>query len=150
MMPATNRQPDDRSKTTEQRAGEVARVVRVALVGHCGPDSWMLKGVVGRVFPGGAVAMVNDVQATLVHAVEGDLVLVNRKLDGDFESESGLTLIGALMALPKRKAAVMLVSNIAEAQAEAAALGAAAGFGKASAGTPEAARRMRAAVGMVG
>ena len=110
----------------------------------------MLKGVVGRVFPGAAVAMVNDVETTLVHALEGDLVLVNRKLDGDFESESGLTLLGTLMALPKRKAAVMLVSNIAEAQAEAAALGAAAGFGKASAGTPETARRMRAAVGIGG
>lgn len=122
------------------------RPARIALVGHCGPDSWMLKGVVARAFSGAEVAMVNDATSTQAHAERADLLLVNRTLDGDFDTGSGLDLIRVLMPLPRRRAAVMLVSNHADAQSQAEALGAAPGFGKAKAGTPEAAQKMRAAV----
>lgn len=120
--------------------------IAVALVGHCGPDSWMLKSVVERAFPVAHVAMVNDAASARLHAEKADLLMVNRELDGDFGTGSGLDLIRVLMSLPRRRAAIMLVSNYADAQAQAEALGAAPGFGKAKAGTPEAAQRMRAAV----
>ena len=90
--------------------------------------------------------MVNDAATAQAHAETADLMLVNRKLDGDFDTGSGLDLIRELMALPRRRAVIMLVSNHADAQSQAEALGAAPGFGKAKAGTPEAAQRMRTAV----
>jgi len=120
---------------------------RIALVGHCGPDSWMLKGVVQRAFPGGEVVMVDDAATTRSEAARADLLLINRQLDGDFESCSGLDLIREMMAMKGRKAAVMLVSNFAEAQAQAVALGAVMGFGKSKAGGTAAAAAMREAVG---
>lgn len=106
----------------------------------------MLKGVVGRAIPGAEVSMVDDAASAQAHAQKADLLLVNRKLDGDFGTESGLDLIRVLLALPRRRAAIMLVSDLADAQAQAQTLGAAPGFGKAKAGQPEAAQRMRAAV----
>lgn len=122
------------------------RPARIALVGHCGPDAWMLKGVVERAFPVADVAMLNDAASARVHAEKADLLLINRKLDGEFDTGSGLDLIRALLPLVKRRAALMLVSDLDDAQTEAKALGAAPGFGKAKAGSPEAAQRMRTAV----
>lgn len=122
------------------------RPARIALVGHCGPDSWMLKGVVARAFLGAEIALVNDAASTRAQAERADLLLVNRQLDGDFGTGSGLDLIRDLVSFPKRRASLMLVSNYADAQTQAEALGAAPGFGKAKAGSPEAAQRMRAAV----
>lgn len=90
--------------------------------------------------------MVNNAASAQAHAEKADLLLVNRKLDGDFDTGSGLDLIRVLMALPQGRAAIMLVSNHADAQSQAEALGAAPGFGKAKAGAPEAAQRMRTAV----
>ncbi len=121
---------------------------RVALIGHCGPDSWMLKGAAGRALPGATIAMVNDQRTTLEAVTTADLLLVNRVLDGDFDSDSGLDLIKRLQAVPGRKAAVMLISNFPEAQREAVELGATKGFGKANAGSPGAAELMRAAAGV--
>lgn len=129
-----------------ESANAAPRPARIALVGHCGPDAWMLRGVVARAFPGAEVAMVNDSATTSAHAERADLLLVNRRLGGDFDTTSGLDLIRALMGLPRRRATLMLVSDLAEAQAQAEALGAAPGIGKSRAGTPEAAQRMRAAV----
>jgi hypothetical protein len=34
--------------------------VRVALVGHCGPDAYMLRSMLNRVFPGVTVEMINE------------------------------------------------------------------------------------------
>ncbi len=127
-------------------ASDAPRPARIALVGHCGPDAWMLKGSVGRAIPGSEVVMVNDAVSTQAQAERADLLLVNRELDGDFVAGSGLDLIHELLPLPSRRAAVMLVSDLANAQSEAEALGAAPGFGKAKSGTPEAAQRMRAAI----
>jgi hypothetical protein len=145
-MPDTHEPSAARPHQHTEPANAAPRPVRIALVGHCGPDSWMLKGVVARAFPGAEVAMVNDAAATHAHAERADLLLVNRKLDGDFGTDSGLDLIRELLPLAKRRAAIMLVSNHVDAQAQAEALGAAPGFGKSKAGAPEAAQRMRAAV----
>lgn len=145
-MPNTHEPSAARPYQPAQPAHAAARPARIALVGHCGPDSWMLKGVAARAFPGAEVAMVNDAATAQAHAEKADLLLVNRTLDGDFDTRSGLDLIRVLMALPLGRAAIMLVSNHADAQSQAEALGAAPGFGKAKAGTPEAAQRMRTAV----
>ena len=123
-----------------------SRPLRVALIGHCGPDSWMLKGAASRALPGATIAMINDAPGALKHAAESDLLLVNRVLDGNFESESGLELIETLVPLKGRTAALMLISNFADAQQAAASLGAAPGFGKSNAGSPAAAELMRRAV----
>lgn len=149
-MPNTHEPSSARAHQPHEPATAAPRpAARIALVGHCGPDSWMLKGVVERAFPVADVAMVNDAATVQAHAEHADLLLVNRKLDGYFDTGSGLDLIRGLMPLPRRRAALMLVSNYADAQAQAEALGAAPGFGKAKAGTPEAAQRMRVAVGRV-
>ncbi len=145
-MPNTHEPSAARAHQPHESANAAPRAARIALVGHCGPDSWMLKGAVVRAFPVADVVMVNDGASLQAHAEKADLLLVNRQLDGDFDTGSGLDLIRVLMGLPNRRAVVMLVSNYADAQAEAVAFGAAAGFGKAKAGSPETAQRMRAAV----
>ncbi|MEK6702468.1 MAG: hypothetical protein AABZ53_09405 [Planctomycetota bacterium] len=145
-MPNTHEPAAVRPHQPSDPASAAPRPARIALVGHCGPDSWMLKGVVARAFPGAEVAMVNDTASAQAHAEKADLLLVNRTLDGDFFAGSGLDLIRVLLSVAKRHAALMLVSNHADAQAQAEGLGAAPGFGKSKAGSPEAAQRMRAAV----
>jgi len=135
----------DQSPASSNPSGPT-RVPRIALVGHCGPDSWMLKGVAQRAFPGGEVVMVQDDASARSEAARADLLLINRKLDGEFPTGSGLDLIGELIPMKGRRAAVMLISNLGEAQTQAAALGAARGFGKSKAGSPDAAAAMHEAV----
>ena len=89
--------------------------------------------------------MVQDDASARSEAARADLLLINRKLDGEFPTGSGLDLIGELIPMKGRRAAVMLVGNHADAQAVAVELGAILGFGKANAGTPEAAQAMRVA-----
>lgn len=115
----------------------------VVLVGHCGPDSWMLKSVVGRALPGANIAFASDHAATIQAAASANLLLINRVLDGEFEDLSGIALIDTLRDLPTRRAALMLVSNLPDAQTQAEAAGAAPGFGKSNAGSPLAADRIR-------
>lgn len=119
--------------------------ISAVLVGHCGPDSWMLKSVVGRALPGASVSFVSDHAATVHAAATADLLLVNRVLDGSFDDDSGIALIAALRDHPGRRAALMLISNLPDAQAQAEAAGAAPGFGKSNAGSPVAADRLRQA-----
>lgn len=120
--------------------------IRVALIGHCVADSGMLKSVASRVFPACEVVRVNDEPTAIDEAKRSDLLLVNRQMDGEFNAPSGIELIRELLGVPGRKAALMLVSNFDDAQKEAVGVGAAPGFGKAKAGSAEAAERMRAAV----
>lgn len=122
----------------------------VVLVGHCGPDSWMLKSAVGRALPGASVTFSNTDASTKAAAESADLLLVNRVLDGEFEDDSGIALIAALRDAKGRKAEMMLVSNFADAQSQAEAAGAVPGFGKSNAGTIQTADRLRAAVARAG
>lgn len=105
--------------------GEQTR--KVVLVGHCGPDSYALRSAVGAAAVGAEVIFAND-EAELAKVRQGaSLFLVNRVLDGGFESDGGIELIGKLAAAGAK---VMLVSNFADAQAEAERAGAMPGFGK--------------------
>lgn len=139
-MPIANR------RQQESAGNHGARTVTVALIGHCGPDSWMLKGVVERAVPGVRVEMVHDEAGAATAAAACDLLLVNREMDGDFNDRSGVSLIAGLAGDRSRRATMMLVSNYADAQEAARKAGAMPGFGKATAGKPETAEKIRAAV----
>jgi len=105
----------------------------VVLVGHCGVDGPRLQRELSR---------LDDVEVTRVNseadleqaAADADLLLVNREPVG-FE-EDGLDIVKKLhQRHPETK--VMLVSDLADAQAEAEKAGALPGFGKRLMGTPE-------------
>ncbi len=101
----------------------------VVLVGHCGPDMFMLKTAVGRALPEATIVSVNDVDALSEYRTSETLLLVNRELDGRFHSQSGIDLISEI-AQQKDGAVTILISNLQDAQAQAVAAGAKHGFGK--------------------
>lgn len=109
---------------------------RVALVGHCGPDSSFIRLAVARALPGATIMSVDDdaeLKKTLEQGVE--LVLFNRLLDFGFDETEGVAVIRRLNGyFPKTR--MMLVSNFPESQAEALQAGALPGFGKRELGTP--------------
>lgn len=116
----------------------------IVLVGHCGPDSFMLRNVAQRAVPGAKIESADDPEALRAAAAGADLLLVNRVLDTDVGYASGIDLIRDLA--PGSHAAMMLVSNYPDAQAQAEAAGAAPGFGKRDAYARETAERIRGAV----
>lgn len=70
-----------------------------------------------------------------------DLVLVNRRIDGD--GSEGLDLVRHLKQSPQSAATpVMLISNYREIQAEAVAAGAEEGFGKNDLDSPDTVRKL--------
>ena len=100
-------------------------------VGHCGPDGWMLRSAIQRVIPD---AVVEDVTGEAVlderlgTAVDQPVVLlVNRKLDGDFVAADGIELIRERR---DGRHVAMLVTNLPDAAAAAEEAGALPGFGK--------------------
>src|SRR4051812_8011698 len=103
---------------------------KVALVGHCGPDSSFLRIAVSRVGKDVQVVSADDARE-LKHVLDAgvDLLLLNRQLDFGFDDHEGVDVIRKVRpAYPGVK--MMLVSNYAEAQAAAVAEGALPGFGK--------------------
>ncbi len=72
--PNTHEPSPDRPDQPTKSASEAPRPARIALVGHCERDSWMLKGVVARAFPGAEVAMVNDASSAHARAARADLL----------------------------------------------------------------------------
>ncbi|MEM7681680.1 MAG: hypothetical protein AAF288_06975 [Planctomycetota bacterium] len=115
---------------------DVPKPITVALVGHCGFDSSMLQSAVRRAAEtsGLAVAVSQVHDAAAIDKAPPDLLLVNRKLIGRFPKGDGPGLIERWLAggeegQPPRRA--MLVSNLDDAQAQAEALGAEPGVGKA-------------------
>ncbi|MEM7228197.1 MAG: hypothetical protein AAF432_05200 [Planctomycetota bacterium] len=101
----------------------------IALVGHCGPDTFMLRSAITRAVPDAAIELVNDGDALQDHISRGAVLLVNRELDGHFSTRSGIELI-AIVAEQHPASVAMLVSNFEDAQADAVAAGALPGFGK--------------------
>jgi two-component system chemotaxis response regulator CheY len=100
---------------------------RVLNVGQCVPDHYAIESVLEEHFDA-VVEEADTVDEAFTAVQRGgyDLVLVNRVLDAD--GDSGLSLIRRLQTDDATRAVpVMLVSNYADAQAEAAALGARAG-----------------------
>ena len=101
----------------------------VVLVGHCGPDMFMLKTAVGRALPGTTIVSVNDADALSEYHTSDSLLLVNRELDGRFDTQSGIDLISQIAKQDDRPV-TMLISNLTDAQSQAVAAGAKPGFGK--------------------
>lgn len=124
----------------------MAEVKQVALVGHCGADTMMLRGAVSRVDSKVAIESIHDQKAAVAAARAGQTVLlVNRVLEGGFTSDSGIELIRALHAANPAVRA-MLISNYPDAQADAEAAGAMPGFGKSNAHSDTAAALLRDAI----
>ena len=121
-------------------------IKRIALVGHCGPDSSYLRLTVGRAVKGSSVLMADDdthLQKIIADGV--DLLLLNRVLDYGFAADMGADLIAQLKAShPNLK--MMLVSNYEDAQAAAVKAGALPGFGKRELGSSKVAEMIRGAV----
>jgi hypothetical protein len=102
---------------------------KILLIGHCGPDAWMLRQVAGSAAPKTPIVTV-DSETDLKREMSADsLLLVNRILDGDFAAADGIELIRSVMKGPTPPK-TMLISNYEDAQAKAVAAGALMGFGK--------------------
>src|SRR5881394_2584105 len=103
------------------RRGGSAMAKKVALIGHCGPDSSYLRMAVSAADRG--VQMVNaDDDESLKRVLDQgvDLLLFNRVLDYGFSEEEGVNLIRKLRPhYPQVK--MMLISNYPDAQAAAQA-----------------------------
>lgn len=120
---------------------------RIVLVGHCGPDAYALRAAVRGMFPRGAVVMTNDASGLEAELGSADVLLVNRALDGEFGTDSGIVLIRGLSGRPaSKRPSLVLVSNFPESQAEAAAAGAMPGFGKKKMYSEETRKILQAAV----
>ncbi|HYE02030.1 MAG TPA: hypothetical protein VD963_02215 [Phycisphaerales bacterium] len=113
----------------------------VLLVGHCVPDSALIRSGIRRAAPDARVERVNDADELRDKLPGARLVLVNRVLVGEFATESGVELIGSIA---QQSAAggpvVMLVSDQPQAQRQAERAGASPGFGKSAVHAPETTR----------
>ena len=114
------------------------------LVGHCWADRMSLKSAIRRAVPGAVIAGAHDTSALREHLDSGAVLLVNRVLGGGFETPDGVELIRKLNAGddPLR---TLLVSDHADAQADAVAAGARPGFGKGQLHDDLTVRRLREA-----
>jgi CheY-like chemotaxis protein len=116
---------------------------RVLSVGQCTADHGRISSTLHATFAAEVVGA--DTAAEALDRLRQEafsLVLVNRVFDAD--SDSGVAFIRQMKADPAAAGTpVMLVSNYADAQAEAAAAGAEPGFGKAALRAPETVARLK-------
>ncbi len=119
---------------------------KIALVGHCGPDSSFLRMAVSSADRSVQVVMADDASELNQLLEQGiDLLLLNREMPYGFEDAEGVGLIRRLRTKhPSIK--MMLVSNYPDAQAAAVAAGAVPGFGKREIGTSRVAQVIREAL----
>jgi two-component system chemotaxis response regulator CheY len=104
---------------------------RVLDIGNCDADHTLIRGLIEREFSA-QVVRCHEVADALdeLRDAPPDLVLVNRILDRD-QSE-GLEIIRTIKADAQlRQIPCMMLTNFAEHQARATAMGAESGFGKA-------------------
>ena len=101
--------------------------IRISLVGHCVPDAFALRGAIAGFFPDAQVDTINTQAEFESKLGEYQIHLVNRVLDGDFASDSG---IGLIKDNAESHKALMLISNFAESLEEAVQAGGVMGFGK--------------------
>ena len=120
---------------------------RVLDVGNCAPDF----GAISRFLTSNFDCQVDqadkldDTQAKL-RAGDYALVLINRKLDCDYSD--GIEILKALKADDQMQSVpVMLVTNLAEHQDAAIAVGAELGFGKLELEKAETLERLKAVLG---
>ena len=108
----------------------MSRIKNVVLVGHCGADQYMLEGAVSKALSSDVnVSVANSTEQLQRVATADFLLLINRQLDGSFDSTSGIELIGN-MASRSDSPKMMLISNYSDAQEQAISVGAQRGFGK--------------------
>ncbi len=115
---------------------------QVLSIGQCGFDSASLERLFADEFS--ATVLSVDSAREAAEALEEsrfDLILVNRRLDAD--GASGVALIETLQA-QAAGTPIMLVSDRPDAQAAAAAAGAAPGFGKSALHSPDTRARIQA------
>jgi CheY-like chemotaxis protein len=123
---------------------------KVALVGHCGPDSSYLRMAVGKASRDIQVlAADDDDELRRLLAAGVDLLLLNRQLDYGFDEREGVALIRRLRQVYPH-VRTMLVSNYPEAQQAAVQAGALPGFGKREIGTPRVTELIRTALADTG
>jgi two-component system chemotaxis response regulator CheY len=117
---------------------------KVLSVGQCAADHFALAGLLRNQFGADVVAVGGAPPLDDGIGKRFNLILVNRIFD---RGGSGLKFIARLKA-DKSSAGVpvMLVSDLASAQAEAVAMGALPGFGKAALRNPETLERLAVAL----
>jgi two-component system chemotaxis response regulator CheY len=115
---------------------------RVLDVGQCSADHWAIRQLVEGHFDASVVQAHSAAEAIeQLRAGQFNLVLVNRQLDAD--ASEGLEIVRAIKADDHLKSTpVMLVTNYADASAEAVAAGAEPGFGKARLSAKETIERL--------
>lgn len=123
------------------------KINKVVLVGHCGADSGTLAWAVSKAAGPIPVLQARSAAELSRLATPDALLLINRVLDGGFETRSGVELIGGL-ARGDNPPATMLISDYPEVQAQAVKAGARAGFGKSRAFEKETAILLRQALGL--
>ncbi len=125
------------------------RPLHVLAIGHCGPDSWMLRSTAERALGSDIHFDACDDEGTMRERLESTsdpmLLLVNRRLDGFFDAADGIALIQAALSSGRSRLAAMLISNLSEALAQAEAIGAMPGFGKTALHASETATALQAA-----
>ncbi len=136
------RRPTDAKSATDTDTMQDVRTF--VLVGHCFPDRFMLKSAVRRAVPDASIETVNDTNSLAKVLDSSHVLLVNRVLDGRFDTDSGIELIRQVTGDDAGPIA-MLVSNFDDAQREAEEAGARPGFGKSNVYEAEATDRLRAA-----
>jgi two-component system chemotaxis response regulator CheY len=115
---------------------------RVLDVGQCQADHGAIRYLLDAQF-GAEVVQAHSAKEAVDQLRGGrfDLVLVNRQLDAD--GSEGIEIVRAIKADDDLAGtAVMLVTNYADAAAEAVAAGAEPGFGKARLSAPETIERL--------
>lgn len=119
----------------------------VLSIGQCRPDQAAISHYLTSHF--GTTVLTADLPADAYQTLidqEVDLVLINRKLDADYSD--GMEVLQHICAgTATAKIPVMLVSNFAEWQEQAVAMGAVYGFGKAELNQPETKQRLSAILG---
>lgn len=120
--------------------------VHIALVGHCGPDAFALKSSVMGFVPGAVIHHINSKDELSSKLDQLALLLVNRVLDGRFDSESGIELIRELST---HSTPAMLISNFPESLEEAVQAGGVMGFGKRQMRSAEAETALKSALKLV-
>ena len=119
----------------------------VLSIGQCRPDQAAISHYLTSGFD--VSVLTADLPADAYQVLNKqavDLILINRKLDADYSD--GMAVLQSLCSDDATSTIpVMLVSNIAEWQEKAVAMGAIYGFGKAELNRPETKQRLSAVLG---
>lgn len=122
-------------------------MMNVLLLGHCGFDGPKIGAKVSNSFQAKILTAATATDATKVLASHKiDIILVNRIFDAD--GDSGIEWI---KNFKKEESAIpaLLISNYADAQTQAVAVGGAVGFGKSELSSNLPIERIRAALHLV-